>query len=404
MSEREYDVVLHGATGFVGRLTARHLAAHAGEAKVALSGRSKDKLLALRDELGVDWPLVVADAADPGSLAELAASTRAVATTVGPYAKYGLPLVRACADAGTSYADLTGEVLFVRDSHEAAHERARETGARIVHSAGFDSIPSDLGVLLLHEQATADDEGTLDETVLVLVSMKGGVSGGTIDSMRTQVDVVKSDGSLRRVLADPYALSPDRSAEPDLGGERDVLLPVRDPLLGRWVAPFVMASYNTRIVRRSNALLGHAYGPRFRYREVMSVGSAPVAPVLAGAVSAGLGSLALGMALPPTRALLDRVLPKPGSGPSERVQQTGHFRVEIHTRTSTGARYVATVAAHGDPGYAATAVMLGESALCLGTDDLTSPGGVLTPAVAMGDHLVGRLRARGFELSVARTG
>jgi short subunit dehydrogenase-like uncharacterized protein len=402
MTNRTHDVVLHGATGFVGRLTARHLAAHAGTAKVALSGRSRDKLERLRDELGVEWPLVVADAADADSLAELAASTTAVATTVGPYAKYGLPLVLACAQAGTSYADLTGEVLFARDSAAAAHKLAVETGARIVHSAGFDSIPSDLGVLLLHEQVAADGEGTLGDTAYLMVSMKGGVSGGTIDSMRTQVDVVKSDRSLRKVIGDPYALSPDRVAEPDLGDERDVMVPTRDPLLDRWVAPFVMASYNTRIVRRSNALLGHAYGPGFRYREVMSVGTGPLAPVLAGGVTAGLGALAVGMTLPPSRALLDRVLPKPGAGPSAKVQQSGRFRVEITTQTSTGARYVATVAADGDPGYAATAVMLGESALCLGTDALTTGGGVTTPAVAMGDNLVDRLRARGFELSVRR--
>jgi short subunit dehydrogenase-like uncharacterized protein len=404
MSARTHDVVLHGATGFVGRLTARHLAAHAGTAKVALSGRSKDKLERLRDELGVDWPLIVADAADAASLADLAASTTAVATTVGPYVKYGLPLVLACAEAGTSYADLTGEVLFVRDSAAAAHKLATETGARIVHSAGFDSIPSDLGVLLLHEQVTADGEGTLEDTAYLMASVKGGVSGGTIDSLRTQMDLVKADRSLRKVLADPYSLSPDRLAEPDLGKESDVMIPTRDPLLGRWVAPFVMASYNTRIVRRSNALLGHAYGPAFRYREVMSVGTSPLAPVLAGGVTAGLGALVVGMSLPPARALLDRVLPKPGAGPSEKVQQGGHFRAEITTRTSTGARYVATVAAKGDPGYAATAVMLGESALCLGTDDLTSPGGVTTPAVAMGDKLVERLRACGFELSVRRVG
>ncbi|MGB8649784.1 MAG: saccharopine dehydrogenase NADP-binding domain-containing protein [Mycobacteriales bacterium] len=404
MSNRDHDVVLHGATGFVGRLTARHLATYKGEAKVALSGRSKDRLERVRDELGVDWPLIVADAADECSLAELAASTKAVATTVGPYAKYGLPLVRACAEAGTSYADLTGEVLFVRDSAEAADKLARETGARIVNSAGFDSIPSDLGVLLLHERVAADGEGTLEDTVLLLVSMRGGVSGGTIDSLRTQLDVVKADPSLRALLADPYSLSPDRAAEPDLGKESDVMIPTKDPLLDRWVAPFVMAPYNTRVVRRSNALLGHAYGPSFRYREVMGVGSSPLAPVLAGGVTAGLGALVAGMALPPTRALLDRVLPKPGSGPSEKVQRTGHFRVEVHTRTSTGARYVATVAAKGDPGYAATAVMLGESALCLATDELSSPGGVLTPAVAMGDRLAQRLRARGFELSVARVG
>lgn len=400
MADREHDLVLHGATGFVGALTAKHLATHGGDARIALSGRSKDKLEALRARLAVEWPVIVADAADEASLAALARSTTAVATTVGPYAKFGLPLVRACAEAGTSYADLTGEVLFVRDSHDAAHKLAQETGARIVHAAGFDSVPSDLGVWLLHQQVTADGQGTLEDTVLVVVSMRGGVSGGTIDSLRTMIDEVRADKDLRRVMADPHSLSPDRAGEPDEA--RDVMTPTRDPLLGQWVAPFVMAPYNTRIVRRSNALLGHAYGPGFRYREVMSVGRSPLAPVLAGGVTAGVGALAAGMALPGTRQLLDRLLPKPGEGPSEQTREKGHFRVEVHTRTSTGARYVATVAAKGDPGYAATAVMLGQSGLCLGTDSLTSGGGVLTPAVAMGDALVTRLRACGFELSVRR--
>lgn len=403
MPSRKYDVVLHGATGFVGRLTARHLARHAGEATVALSGRSPAKLEGLRVELGVDWPVIRADAADPTSLAALAASTRAVATTVGPYARHGMPLVHACAEAGTGYADLTGELLFARRSAAEEHRRAEASGARIVHSVGFDSVPSDLGVRLLHQRVVADGEGTLGETVLLLVSARGGISGGTIDSLRTQVEAVRADRSLRAVLADPFALNPDGFTERPTREDADVLRPGRDPLLGRWVAPFVMAPYNTRVVRRTNALLDHAYGPGFHYREVMGVGDNFAAPLAAGVVAVGLGGLAAGMALAPTRALLNRVLPKPGSGPSEKVQRTGHFRVEVHTRTSTGARYVATVAAQGDPGYAATAVILGEGVLALGTDDLDSPAGVLTPAVAIGDQLVDRLRTRGFELTVRRT-
>ena len=399
MAKRTYDVVLHGATGFVGALTAKHLATHARGARIALSGRSRDKLEALQRRLAVDWPVLVADAADEASLKALAESTTAVATTVGPYAKYGMPLVRACAEAGTSYADLTGEVLFVRDSHSTAHKLALETGARIVHATGFDSVPSDLGVWLLHQRVTADGEGTLGDTVLLLKSFRGGVSGGTIDSLRTMVDEVKSDKDLRKVMADPYSLSPERVLEPENDG-RDVMTPTKDPLLGQWVAPFVMAPYNTRIVRRSNALLGHAYGPSFSYREVMGVGTSPLAPVIAGGVTAGVGALAAGMALPGTRQLLDRLLPKPGEGPSEKSRERGHFRAEIHTRTTTGKHYVAVVAAQGDPGYAATAVMFGESALCLATDALTSSGGVLTPAVAMGEALVERLRARGFEITV----
>ena len=404
MGQRDFDVILHGATGFVGQLTAAHLAAHAGDARVAISGRSEERLLALRSELGVDWPVIVADATDVDALAEMAESATVVATTVGPYAKYGLPLVTACAVAGTHYADLTGEVLFIRSSAALLHDRARESGTRIVHSAGFDSVPSDLGVLLLHERVAADGEGTLEETVLVVKSLRGGVSGGTVDTLRNQFEAVDADPSLRSVVADPYALSPDPSAESAIGRIRDSSRPGRDPLLGRWVAPFVMGPFNSRVVRRSNALQDFAYGPGFRYREVMGVGTSRLAPVLAGAASVGLGGLVLGMSLRPTRDVLARVLPKPGEGPSKSLQRDGSFRMEVHTRTSTGARYVATVAAKGDPGYAATAVMFGQSALSLALDDLTSPGGVITPAVAMGDSLIGRLRDQGFELSTRRLG
>jgi short subunit dehydrogenase-like uncharacterized protein len=403
MADRRFDLVLHGATGFVGRLTAGELADRApGDLRIGLSGRSEERLRAVRDDLGVDWPLLVTDALDPASVAALAGSAAVVATTVGPYHRYGLPLVEACAAAGTSYCDLTGETLFVRDSAAAAHERARDTGARIVHSAGFDSVPSDLGVLMLHQRVQADGEGTLGDTALALVSVKGGVSGGTIDSARAELEVAAGDPELRRVLADPYSLSPDRAADPAGRDERDPMLPGRNALLGRWVAPYPLGPHNCRIVRRSNALLGHAYGPGFRYLEHLAVGSGPAAPVLAGLVTAGLGAVAGGMRFGPTRALLDRVLPSPGDGPSERQRRSGHFRVEVHTRTSTGAHYVATVGARSDPGYAGTAVIFGEAALSLTLDEPDSPGGVLTPAVALGDRLTRRLRDRGLTLTTAR--
>ena len=403
MADRAYDLVVHGATGFVGALTAQHLADHApADVRIALSGRSRAKLEAVRDGLHRDWPLIVTDSGDDASVRGLAESTRAVLTTVGPYAKYGLPLVLACAEAGTSYADLTGEVLFARESVERAHATAQRTGARIVHSAGFDSVPSDLSVLALYERARLDGAGTLADTVLEVVGMRGGVSGGTIDSLRGQIDAVRADKAKRTLMFDPFALSADRAADPAAGdrSHHDVLTPSRDPLLRRWVAPFVMASHNTRIVRRSNSLLDHAYGDAFRYREVMNVGKGLAAPVVAAGVSAGVGALAGGLALPPTRYVLDRVLPKPGDGPSPSTQAKGWFRIETHTVTTTGARYTCVVAAQGDPGYAATAVMFGQSGLSLAVDELTSEGGVLTPAVAMGDALISRLRERGFEIEV----
>jgi short subunit dehydrogenase-like uncharacterized protein len=230
------------------------------------------------------------------------------------------------------------------------------------------------------------------------------VSGGTIDSMRHQVDLMRKDRALRRIAANPYSLSPDPAAEPDLGRQGDLdTVPAAevDPSLRGRLAPFVMASYNTRVVRRSNALRGWEYGRRFRYREAMRVGSS----ALAIATKVGLGAFVVGMALPPTRFVLDRVLPKPGAGPSERVRRTGHFTMDLYTTTSTGARYTARVRAKGDPGYAATAVMLGESGLALALDrDALPPseGGVLTPATGIGDALVDRLRAAGVEITTRR--
>ena len=404
LADREYDIVLFGATGFVGRLTAAYLARSAPvSTRIALAGRSKERLERLRAELpgaAADWPLLVVDSSDAAEVGKLAAATRVVATTVGPYAKFGMPLVNACARAGTSYADLTGEVLFVRDSIDRAHRSARDSGARIVHACGFDSVPSDLAVLLAADQASADGAGTLTDTTLLVVSVRAGASGGTIDSLRNQIDVVKSDPSRRSVVTDPYALSSDRTGEPDLGAQPDTFLTRREG--DRWVAPFVMAPFNTRIVRRSNALQDWAYGRDFRYSEVMGVGRSPLAPLLATGVAVGVGVFTAAMALPPTRLLLDVVLPAPGKGPSPRTQRNGSFHLQTTATTTSGARYRTTVKAKGDPGYAATSVMLGESALALALDTLPVSAGVLTPATAIGRPLVDRLRAAGFTFEVER--
>jgi short subunit dehydrogenase-like uncharacterized protein len=410
-ADRDLDVVVYGATGFVGRLAALYLAGHAPHGvRVGLAGRSESKLAAIRKEAAailpaaISWPLLTADASDPASLEALAARTRAIATTVGPYATYGLPLVAACAAAGTHYADLTGEVLFMRDSIDRYHDQAVESGSRIVHSCGFDSIPSDLGTFLLAEAAAADGAGPLSDVSLVVRALRGGVSGGTLASMKTQLDELRADRERRRLATDPYTLSPDRAAEPELGKQPDVVGVSFDREAGTWVGPFVMAGTNTRVVRRSNALQDFAYGRRLRYREVQGFGSRPTGAVLAGATVAGLGAFVAGLQWKPTRALLDRVLPAPGSGPSETTQQRGHFRIDVVGRTEQGARYVCHVAAPGDPGYAATAVMLGESVLSLALDGkkLPSRAGVLTPSTAMGDALVDRLRAAGHTYEVER--
>jgi short subunit dehydrogenase-like uncharacterized protein len=407
--DRELDVILFGATSFVGRLCAEYLVGAAPPgARIGLAGRSRERLLDLQRSLGAraaDWPLMVADTNDARSVTELAAKTRTLATTVGPYRRYGLPVVEACATAGTHYTDLTGEVLFMREAIDRFNDLAVASGARIVHSCGFDSVPSDLGVLALHEASTADGTGQLEDTTLVVRAMKGGASGGTIASLKGTVDEARRDNKLARIVDDPYALSPDRSAEPSLGAEGDLRGVQNDRELGMWVGPFIMSAINTRVVRRSNALQGWIYGPRFRYREVMGFGSGPAAPLFAGTVAAGVGALAVGLSVPPLRAVLDRALPSPGEGPSERQRDRGFFRIEIHARTSSGARYVCRVAAQGDPGYKATAVMFAESALCLALDDERLPprAGVLTPATAMGGALSARLRRAGQTLVVERS-
>jgi short subunit dehydrogenase-like uncharacterized protein len=406
--DRELDVVIFGATGIAGRLVAGYLAGHAPDGvRIGLAGRSAQRLADVRAQLGAAasaWPLLIADSADPVSVAALVRAAQVVVSTVGPYRVHGPGLVEACAAAGTDYADLSGEVLFIRDSIDRYHDVAVGAGARIVHGCGFDSVPSDLGALLLHRAARADDAGDLQDTTLVVTALKGGVSGGTVASMLGQQDEVQASAERRRVVEDPYALSPDRAAEPDLGDERDLAWVRYDGDLKRWVGPFVMARINTRVVRRSNALQDWAYGRRFRYREVTDFGAGPAAPMLGATVSATLKAAEAAMSFGPSRALLGRLLPAPGQGPSERTRRTGFFRIRVHTRTSAGARYLGTIEAQGDPGYAATSVMLGESALCLALDrdHLPDRAGVLTPATAMGPALADRLRSAGHTLGVQR--
>ncbi|WP_240274954.1 saccharopine dehydrogenase family protein [Mycobacterium ulcerans] len=413
-AQREFDIVLYGATGFSGMLTGQHLAQRDTNARIALAGRSPQRLRAVRDKLGPlasDWPLVVADASQPATLEEMATRAQVILTTVGPYTRYGLPLVAACAKAGTDYADLTGELMFCRNSIDLYHKQAADTGARIVLACGFDSIPSDLNVHHLYRRAAEDGTGELAETNLVLRSFsQRWASGGSVATYSEAMRTASSDPEAYRLVNDPYTLTTDRSAEPDLGPQPDFSMrrgrDLAPELAGFWTGAFVQGPFNTRIVRRSNALQDWAYGKQFRYSETMSLGRSFAAPIASAAVTGAIaGGIGLGnkyFSRLPQRAL-ERVTPKPGTGPSQKSRERGHYRCETYTTTTTGARYLATFT-HNVDAYASTAVLLGESglALALDRDRLSELRGVLTPAAAMGDALLARLPQTGIVVSATR--
>ncbi len=407
---RTFSLVLFGATGFTGKLVAEYLAGlRRADLKWAIAGRSQSKLEAVRAELAridprcAELPILIADSADEASLRAVAKVTRVVCTTVGPYAKYGLPLVKVCAEEGTDYCDLTGETQFVRSSIDAVHATAEQSGARIVHCCGFDSLPSDLGVHLLAEHF-AKSGRRLQRAKLYVVAMRGGASGGTIASGLNVFAEAKRNPELRRLLGDPYALYPDRSQ--DRGQDRGDQMRVEvDSEAGYYTAPFVMAAINTRIVRRTNALSGFAYGKDFRYSEVVACPKTLSGLARAVATTAAM----VGMFTVGTSdfllSLVQKKLPAPGEGPSEEARNRGFFVIRIVGQSAPDdrgqvARAESYIKGIHDPGYGETSRMLGEAALCLAEDALPTRGGVLTPAVVMGSSLVLRLRKIGMTWDV----
>lgn len=399
-TSRDFDVVVYGATGFAGRLVAESMARLDPSVRWAMAGRNRGKLEKVRDEIAAEVPaiakipLLEADADDAASVQALAAKTRVVATTVGPYGLYGKNLLAACAKQGTDYCDLTGETPFIRWAIDEYQAVAKESGARIVPTCGFDSIPSDMGVFFLAEKARERGK-KLAEVRGFVVDAKGGTSGGTIASMMLISDMMMKDPAMVKLMQDPYALSPDRSRDLDTD-ENDRLTPRFDAALDRWGAPWIMGSINTRVVRRSNALFDHQYGRHFRYSEELAMplgrlGFVPGAFVTM-AMMVGFSALAMG----PTRKLISRYIPAPGEGPSKESRENGRFalkllgRIEGDEKPSLAVR----VSGKGDPGYLATSRMLAQSALCLAQDPVQKgfESGILTPATAMGMHLVERLQ------------
>lgn len=405
MTNKTFDIVVWGATGFTGRLVTEYLFktyGTDGDLKWAIAGRNPTKLGQLNQDIADNTlPQIIADSDDEASLRELVASTRAVCTTVGPYALYGTKLVALCAELGTHYCDLTGETPWMRQIIDDYGAGAEKSGARIVHNCGFDCIPSDLGTYFVQAEMFKRHGVYATQVKFRVAGTAGGASGGTIASMMNIMEEAKKDRSIFALMADPYALNPPNFPRgEDVGDQTGAQF---DPDFGQWTGPFVMAGINTRVVRRSHALMGYPWGSSFRYDESVLTGSGPGGFFKAAMLAMGTAVLVGAMVFGPTRKLLGRIVPAPGEGPSRESIENGYFTIEILALhpTDPNKNIKALVTGDRDPGYGATSKMIAESAICLAKDDLDSAPGILTPAVAMGQSLLDRLsRKAGMSFTV----
>jgi short subunit dehydrogenase-like uncharacterized protein len=398
MTKPSFDLIVYGATSFVGQILTRYLVEHVGVNKTvnwAIAGRSASKLDALKTSLGTagdDLTVIIAGADNADALAHMAKSTRVIATTVGPYALYGEALVKACAENGTDYCDLCGEAYWIKRMIVKYADAAKQSGARIVSCCGFDSIPSDLGVHFLQQHGQQRFGRYFNSIKLAVNAMKGGASGGTLASMIEAVKAAKSDPKLRKDMNNPYILCPEI---PDLRHPQvSIKGPAYDADFQRWSAPFIMEAINARVVLRSNMLLGMAYGDDFLYREQMITGKGFKGRLSAIGLTAGLGLFAVTVIINPLRAFMQRyVLPKPGEGPSPEAQLAGYFDLSLLGKNEDGKTLKVRVTGDRDPGYGCTAKMLAQASLCLAFDITQEQcnGGFWTPATAMGDQLTDRL-------------
>ncbi len=397
--KRDYAVVLYGATSFVGQITAHYLAEFLannknenGAVTWAIAGRDQEKLNELQSNLASKVDIIIANSDDAASLDVMTKQTQVIISTVGPYLKYGEPLIKSCVDNGTDYVDLTGEAIFIKDMMDKYQEAAKQSGARIVNSCGFDSIPSDLGVYFTQKQAKAKFDSVCDVIHMRVKAAKGGLSGGTIASMATIFEEVGQNKSRRKQVANPYLLNDDKDV-PKVR-QNNVSKPEYDSEHKHWLAPFVMASINTRIVHRSNQLLGYEYGRDFKYDEAMWMKDGIKGKLSSYAMSAVLLGFATAMIIKPSRELLSKhVLPKSGSGPSSEDQENGYFDIRLFGQTAKKDSIATKVTGDKDPGYGSTSHMLSQAALCLSQDISKEEvdGGFWTPASAMGDKLLTRL-------------
>jgi short subunit dehydrogenase-like uncharacterized protein len=385
MTERAFDIVLYGASGFTGQLVAEYLASAHAELRWAIAGRNQQKLERYRRDLGMpDLPILIADSDDADQLKTMALQAKVIISTVGPYARHGSLLLETCAREGTHYCDLTGEAQWMAEVYAKVDPLAKASGARLVHCCGFDSIPSDLSVYFLQKEFKARFGRYASRVSGRMGRASGGVSGGTVASLMLVAEQASQDPVIRARIMDPYALYPagvsPGSDKPDQTGV------AWDDDFDSWTAPFVMAAINTKVVRRSHALAGLPYGDHFGYDESQLCDSRAKALLSAG----GLGTVMAGTFFAPTRALLKKLLPDPGEGPDESKRENGFFEFWAHG--SDGSDHLRVkVTGQRDPGYGATSRMLAQAALCLAQDSLAVDGGIWTPASAMGDALLQRL-------------
>ena len=403
---REFDVVVWGATGFTGALVAEYLLHKYGVGeglKWAIAGRNPERLEAVKASLGSaaeSLATIISDSFDAKELDSMVARTTVIISTVGPYAKYGSALVAACVKAGTHYCDLAGEAHWIRQMIDRHQDAAVESGAKIVHCCGFDSVPMDMGVWFLQHAANSRNGQTCGAITMLVKATRGGASGGTIASILNLIRESREDRSIARVLVDPYGLNPaEERSGPDGRDQQNVRY---NEDAESWTAPFIMAGINTKVVRRSNALRSYPYGRDFRYHEAILTGRGFAGWLKASLVTLGLGAFVFFASFQSTRAFLERfILPKPGEGPDAQQRETGFFDLRLFGRLPDGSVLKTRITGDRDPGYGSTSKMLSECAICLAKDDLDSGGGVWTPAAAMGEFLLQRLQTNAglsFEL------
>ncbi len=392
-NKREFDIVVWGATGFTGRLVAEYLYERYGDdpsLKWAMAGRNAQKLETVRNEVADDSvAMITADSNDEASLDGMTKRTKVILTTVGPYGKYGSKLVAACVANQTHYCDLAGEVPWMRKMIDAHHETAKANGTKIVHTCGFDSIPSDMGVYYTQRQAIRLTDHPAKSINMRVKAFKGGISGGTYASLGDSLEKAYADRSQFKVLMEPYSLNPEgEQSGPD---ERDLQSVVYDEVSQSWIYPFIMAGINTKVVRRSNALAGYPYGKDFRYDESIMSGDGMSGRLKGVAAAIPLGIVASAKPGSLLKRGLDWALPKPGEGPNEKERQEGFYNMRFYATLEDGSVAVGKVTGDMDPGYGSTSKMMAECGVCLAKDETPDVAGVLTPSVAMGDALLTRL-------------